>query len=59
MALIETFNKGKYKDANLPGWQWNREVQMDHRLLKADDESYRCRFHAALWLVVSLTWLPL
>lgn len=46
-------NKGKSKDANLLGWQWNREVQMDHHLLKADDESYWHWFHAAPLLAPS------
>lgn len=33
MALIELFNKGKYKDTNLSS-QWNRGVQVDQGFLK-------------------------
>lgn len=36
VTLIQLFNKGKYKDANL-SLQWNREVQVDYWLLKTDD----------------------
>ena len=37
MALIQLFNKGKHKDANL-SLQWNRQIQGDQWLLKADDK---------------------